>query len=637
MSPNPNHPYRPVVDLSKSPFAVMHPISLDKVRLNDRFLEPRIQINRTVTIPSQLEHCEKTGRLNNFRRASGKIEGDFVGIFFNDSDIYKWAEAAAFSLAATPDKELEQKLDNVIEEIWDAQQTDGYINTYFMFEREGERFTNLKDKHEIYCAGHLIQAAVAHHRATGRRNFLDIACRLAECLYHRFGTEHEIGACGHQVAEMALVELYRETRLHRFLELAICMVEARGQKPPVISGEEYHQDHLPFIETTEVVGHAVRQLYYTSGAADILAETGDSAYRNALEKLWDNFTQRRMYVTGGAGSRYEGEAFGKDYELPNGRAYTETCAAIASLMWNWRMLHITGEAKFADLMETTLYNAILPGISLDGTTYFYENPLSDRGNHRRSEWFGCACCPPNIARTIASLTGYFYSTDKEGNIFAHLYAAGEAEIALPEGSLNLRQRCEYPWDGKIVLEVSELKGTVGRLKLRIPAWANVRKTKLTLRNGESITEVLLKEGGYVSVPIENGTVVTLSLPMEVQVQESHPHVLNNRDRVALRRGPIVYCLEQEDNPDADVWDICLADSTQFTTRWEPDLLGGVMTIKAEALALDSLHWEDTLYAPHRSAKESSYYPASVTAIPYFAWANRDPGAMVVWIPMVGGI
>ena len=344
-----------------------------------------------------------------------------------------------------------------------------------------------------------------------------------------------------------------------------------------------------------------------------------------------------MYVTGGAGARHEGESFGKDFELPNDRAYTETCAAIASLMWNWRMLHITGDAKYADLMETTLYNAILPGLSLDGTKYFYENPLADRGSHRRTEWFGCACCPPNVARTIASLTGYFYSTDKDGNIFAHMYATGEAEIALPDGSVKLRQRCNYPWDGKIVFQVSELKGQTGSLKLRIPWWANFRKTKLSLKNGDSVTEIEVNEPGYASVPIQEGSVVTLSLPMEISLDESHPHVLNNRDRVALRRGPLLYCLEQEDNSDADVWDICLADSTTFEAKWEPELLSGVMVLKADAMALDSLHWENALYAPHRPAKESSYYPAKMTAIPYYAWANREPGPMVLWVPMVGGI
>ena len=637
MSHIPHDDYRPVVDLSKSPSALLRPISLDKVVLSDKFWEPKIRVNREVTIPSQLEHLEKTGRINNFRRASGKIEAEFVGIFFNDSDVYKWAEAAAYSLITHPDKELEEKLDEIIQEIWDAQQTDGYINTYFMFEREKDRFSNLKDMHEMYCAGHLIQAAIAHHRATGRKNFLDIAFHLAECLHHKFGPEKEVGACGHQVAEMALVELYRETGLIRFLELAVCMMNARGLKPGLLGGDEYHQDHAPFIETTEVVGHAVRQLYYTTGATDILAETGDAGYRYALEQLWDNFTQKRMYITGGAGARYEGEAFGKDYELPNDRAYTETCAAIASVMWNWRMLSVTGESKYADLMETTLYNAVAPGFSLDGKQYFYENPLADRGNHRRSEWFGCACCPPNVARTLASLPGLFYSTDDASNLYVHLYGSNEAQIVLPEGSVMLKQTSDFPWDGKIVIKVSECHGKVGSLKLRIPWWANPKKTKLTIKNSGSISpnDVIVSEKGYVAVPIEEGAVVTLTLPMEIEMDESHPHVLNNRGRAALRRGPILYCIEQEDNPDADVWDICLPAGISLEAKWKPELLGGVMVLQGEAAALDSLHWEDALYAPFRAAKESSYYPAYLTAIPYFAWANRDPGPMQVWIPVIG--
>src|SRR5579871_829364 len=359
--PAPTRSSRPVVDMTRSPHARLRPAPLTAFRLEDAFWAPRLAVNREVTLPAQQRQCEETGRIDNFRRASGKKQGEFQGIYFNDSDVYKWAEAAAFSLATHPDPRLEADLDAVIAEIAAAQDTDGYLDTYFTFERAPERFTNLRDLHEIYCAGHLIQAAVAHHRATGKTTLLEVATRLADCLDRTFGPDRRVGACGHEEAEMALVELYRETGEARYLNLARFFIEERGQKPGLFGNSAYYQDHLPFVEQTEVTGHAVRQLYLTCGAADVAAETGEAAYRDALEALWRNFTQRRIYVTGGAGSRYEGEAFGVDYELPNDRAYTETCAAIASVMWNWRMLHLTGETRFADLMETTLYNGMLSG------------------------------------------------------------------------------------------------------------------------------------------------------------------------------------------------------------------------------------------------------------------------------------
>ena len=448
-------PYGAVVDLSHSPFAALRPVPTHAVRLQDAFWAPRIEINRTITIPAQLRQCETTGRIDNFRRASGKKEGAFQGIYFNDSDVYKWLEAAAFSLGTHPDPQLDADVDAVIAEVDAAQQPDGYLNTYFMFEKAGERFTNLKDMHEMYCAGHLIQAAVAHHRATGKRTLLDVACRLADCLDRTFGPHKRPGACGHEEAEMALVELYRDTREERYLNLAKFMIEARGQNPPLFGLSAYHQDHLPFREQTEFVGHAVRHLYLACGAADVLAETADEGYREALNALWDNLTRKRMYVTGGAGSRHEGEAFGADYELPNDRAYTETCAAIGSVMWNWRMLNITGDARYADLMELTLYNGVLSGLSLDGTHYFYENPLADRGGHRRQEWFGCACCPPNVARLLASLPGYFYSVSNTG-VHAHLYASGAATLPLANGeTVTLVQNADFPWSGEVEILVED--------------------------------------------------------------------------------------------------------------------------------------------------------------------------------------
>lgn len=626
---------RPVVDMTRSPHAALRPVGVSAVTLTDTFWEPRLRLNREVTIPSQLKHCEETGRIDNFRRASGKKQIDFQGIYFNDSDVYKWAEAAAWSLATHPDPKLEADLDAVIEEIAAAQDADGYLNTYFSLERKPERFTNLKDMHEIYCAGHLIQGAVAHHRATGKRSFLDIACRLADHLYDTFGPGRRVGACGHEEAEMGLVELYRETGEARYLELAGLMIEARGHKPPVLGGSTYHQDHQPFSEQSEMIGHAVRHLYLCCGAADVTAETGSAEYRRALDTLWQNFTKKKMYVTGGAGSRWEGEAFGADYELPNERAYTETCAAIGSVMWNWRMLHLSGQAQFADHIETTLYNAVLPGLSLDGREYFYQNPLTDRGKHRRQEWFGCACCPPNVARLLASLPGYFYSVDDDDNLYVNLYAANRAAIPLPGGeTVTVEQETDYPWDGTVTLTLKQAPSRSFTLFLRVPEWAEEAAFTVNGQPSEDVEMAL--PGFYARIEREwkSGDVVEMRLPMPARLRASHPFVTSNRGRAAIQRGPLVYCLEQADHEGSDVWDIVLPSDVCLTPERRADLLNGVVTLKGEGLAKDHRQWEDDLYAPYHPADETGFRPVKVTAIPYYAWANRASGPMQVWIPML---
>ena len=635
------------VDLSKSPYVALRPVPMDAVRLLDAFWQPRLVVNREVTIPGQLRHLEETGRIDNFRRAAGKIRGEFQGQFaFNDSDVYKWAEAAAWSLAIHPDPHLDAELDSVIGEIADAQCPDGYLNTYFMFDKEPLRFTNLKDLHEIYCAGHLLQAAVAHHRATGKTAFLEVAVRLADHLDSVFGPEpgKRVGTCGHPEAEMALVELYRETSEVRYLNLARFMIEARGRKPGLFGNVAYFQDHLPFVEQAEMTGHAVRHLYLCCGVADVVAEEGNAPYLHALESLWTNFTTRRMYVTGGAGARHDEEAFGEDYELPNERAYAETCAAIGGVMWNWRMLHITGEARCADLMEHTLYNAVLPGLSLDGSTYFYENPLADAGKHRRKPWFGCACCPPNVARMLGSLPGYFYSASEDG-VYAHLYAAGTATIPMPDGgTVTVEQQTDYPWSGEITFVVKKSSAQAQFLYLRIPAWAHVLNDfdddAIIEVNGDftgTRQSIAARPGTYARVPLgETETYITLKLPMDVERLQSHPHVLGNRGRVALQRGPLIYCIEQADNPDIDVWNVLLEeDKTALKPEFVPDLLGGLTVLRGQALSPKIPATDAKLYAPVNSAfrlDPSDVRSVEIAAIPYYAWANREPGAMQVWIP-----
>ena len=626
-------PRPPVVDTSRSPHVRLHPVPLDAVDLADDFWEPRRRINREVTLPSQYRHLEDTGRLDNFRRASGKIGGGYQGIYFNDSDVYKWLEAAAWTLAEGSDSELERMVDAAITEIEDAQRPDGYLNTYFTFERAAQRWTDF-DLHEMYCAGHLFQAAVAHFRATGSERLLDVATRFADHICDTFGPEegkrHAVD--GHEEVEMALVELFRATGERRYLEGAQFFIDARGHgllgRPYGQHEPSYSQDHEPLRDQSEVVGHAVRALYLYSGAADVYAETGELALLQALRRLWENMTTRRMYVSGGLGSRYEGEAFGRDFELPNERAYTETCAAIASVMWNWRMLALEGEARYADLIEHTLYNAVMPGISFDGQHYFYQNPLADDGSHRRQHWFGCACCPPNVARLLASLPGYFYSASEDA-VWVHLYADGAATVELAgTRTIRLSQRTRYPWDGGVEIQV-EGEGEFA-LMLRVPSWCEDATVEI---NGESV-DARIFPGSYMEIRHlwRPGDKIALHLPMPVRRVECHPYVAENAGRVALMRGPLLYCVEQADNRDVDLRDLVL-NGTEPTVRFEPDLLGGVTVLQAEARsAPPAAAWEDRLYRTvHPRERDTQTHPTRVTLVPYYAWANREPGAMRVWL------
>jgi uncharacterized protein len=429
------------------------------------------------------------------------------------------------------------------------------------------------------------------------------------------------------------VELFRVTGERRYLEGAQYFIDARGHgllgRPYGQHEPSYSQDHEPLRDQTEVVGHAVRALYLYSGAADVYAETGEPDLLQALERLWENMTTRRMYVSGGLGSRYEGEAFGKDFELPNERAYTETCAAIASVMWNWRMLALEGEARYADLIEHTLYNAVLPGLSLDGQHYFYQNPLADDGSHRRQPWFGCACCPPNAARLLASLPGYFYSTS-EGAVWVHLYAEGAATVELDENrTIRLSQRTRYPWDGRVEIQVEGEAEFA--LMLRVPAWCE-EGTAIEV-NGESV-DAEPSPGSYANLrrTWRPGDTINMVLPMPVRLVECHPYVAENAGRVALKRGPLLYCAEQADNHRVDLRDLVL-NSEEPTVRSEPDLLDGVVVLEAEAqAAAPGAGWEVRLYrAVHPREGDAQIPTIRVTAVPYYAWANREPGAMCVWL------
>ncbi|WP_161880592.1 glycoside hydrolase family 127 protein [Deinococcus alpinitundrae] len=622
----------PVFDTARSPHARLHPVGLGRVRLTDTFLEPRRRTNRDVTLLSQYRHLEDTHTLRNFRRVTDGSGEPFVGYVFNDTDVYKWLEAAAWTLAEAHDPALEGMIAEAAKLIEGAQDTSGYLDTYYSAGRENERWSDLKDNHELYCAGHFIQAAVAHHRTTGREQLLNVARRLADHIGSVFGPvgegKREL-TDGHEEIELALVELYRETGEKRYLELAQFLIEVRGRG--VLGADEgnhtfnstYYQDHLPVREMNRVVGHAVRMMYLTTGVTDLYLENGDPSLLEAMQRLWTHMTTRQMYVSGGLGARYEGEAFGDDFELPNARAYTETCAAIGSVMWNARLLTATGEAKYADLLEHTFYNAVLPGWSLGGEAYFYQNPLADEGHHRRKAWFGCACCPPNVARLMASLPGYVYGT-AEGEVWVNLYVNSEASVPVLGQEVKLTQRTDYPWNGKVELTV----GTAAHfaLKLRIPAWAEGASLSV---NGEALPA--LRPGTYTSLERDwqAGDSVTLDLPMPIRKVRSHPRVLENVGRVALLRGPLLYALEGVDHPGTPLDDLVLPPDAELSVHSAPELLGSVLVLEAEAQC--SPRTDGDLYGPDASDKRPVSGNVRLRAVPYYAWANREPGQLRVWI------
>jgi DUF1680 family protein len=625
-----------VVDVSASPFAQLRPVPIAAVKLGGNFWAPRIDRNLATALPTQYALLESTGRLNNFRRVIGTYDGPFAGIFFNDSDIYKWLEAASWALLQGPNPQLSTLIDEAIALVEAAQQPDGYINTWFALERAHLRWTALRDEHELYCGGHLIQAAVAHHRTTGSERLLNVARRFADLLIEVFGPESEgkLNAVdGHEEVEMALVELARDTGERKYLELARFFIEARGQGYLVGGrwGLEYFQDHVPFRKMKTLGGHAVRAMYMACGVTDLYLETGEEELLANLERLWTNMTTRRMYISGGLGARHDGESFGGDFELPNARAYTETCAAIGSMMWNHRLLAATGKARYADLIEWTLFNGMLPGWSLGGDEYFYVNPLANEGDHTRQKWYEVSCCPPNVARTLGALPGYMYATSNDREIWVHLYAESDAEVVLGNQTVRLVQRTEYPWDGAVSIEVQgEGEFT---LKLRIPGWctagATVSVNGLALPASASATA-----GSYFSLTRlwRSGDRVQLSLPMPIRIWESHPAIAENAQRVALSRGPMLYCVEDVDHAGTEPDALSLGTDANLQAAHEPKLLGGVVVLRGTAHEEPrDDDWQQSLYRPAQPLPTMPGRSLSLTAVPYYTWQNRGPSKMRVWL------
>jgi len=627
----------------------LQPVPFTDVQFTDRFWAPRLETNRRVTIPTAFRQCQETGRLRNFETAAAALAGaagerKFASHYpFDDSDVYKIMEGASYSLRTHPDPALDGALDALIAKIAAAQEPDGYLytartifqeNPFLIWVDSRERWSNLRYGHELYNAGHLYEAAVAHFQATGKRNLLEVALKNADLVASVFGPGLRHGLCGHEEIEIGLVKLYRLTGQQKYLDLAGFFIEERGRPVDRESFGEYAQDHKPLTEQTEPVGHAVRAAYFYSGAADVSALTGKQAYQEALEKIWQSTVSRKMYLTGGIGAVGGIEGFGPDYDLPNATAYCETCDSIASALWNYRMFQLSGEGKYLDVLERLLYNGILSGIGLSGDLFFYANPLASRGEHKRSPWFGCACCPSNLSRFIPSLPGYVYAVT-DNVLHVNLFADSSASLKLGGGQeVQVRQSTNYPWEGTVRIFVDPKASQTLTLAVRIPGWARSEpvpydlyqyedglKPAASLKlNGQPIPLDLDK--GFVKITRRwvKGDMVEVELPMPVRRVKAHLLVRDDLDRVAFERGPMVYCVEAVDNM-GHVSNLVLLPGTSLQALKRDDLLGGIIVLKGRATAS---HLSKDGKKVLRSAQE-------LTAVPYYAWAHRGQGEMAVWL------
>lgn len=622
-------------------------IGFAHVRLNDRFWAPRLEINRKVTIPHLARQNEETGRTDNFRKSAGLMEGEFEGRRFNDTDIYKSIEAASYSLAQTWDPVLDAEVDELIELIKASQQDDGYLFPAYTINPDkpapGVSKTRWKgtnsSSHELYGNGHMIEAAVAHYQATGKRTLLDVAIRAADHIDRVFGTDagQLRDTSGHEEIELALVKLYDVTGEGRYLDLARYFLDERGGEHTYNGEAEddvmgfyaertfYRQDHLPVVEQREAVGHSVRAMYLYMGMADVLARTDAPGYREALDALWGDVAAKKMYLTGGIGADGSMESFGAAYQLPNQTAYAETCAAIGLDMWNHRMFIASGDARYLDVMERVLYNGFLSGVSLEGNSFFYTNPLQSDGTHLRTEYFEVACCPANLARLMGQLPGFIYAR-QDRRIYVNLFIGSEAEIELDDSSVKISQQTDYPWEGAVQLTVDPGVPTQLQLRVRIPGWARnapVPSDLYVFTDDSEVRPVLQINGETVVLATQNGfavidrtwhpgDTVQLQLAMPARRVAAHPDVEDNEGRLAIQRGPLVYAIEAVDNGGAahDVW---MPADAQLTVSFRPEMLGGVAVLNGVA---------------YRG--EEAF---EMLAVPYFAWANREPGEMAVWLPV----
>jgi len=627
------------------------PVTFENVNLEDEFWSPRMEINRKVTIPFAFKMCEETGRIDNFAKAGGLMEGTFCGDYpFDDTDAYKIIEGASYSSSIYPDPKLEKYLDDLIAKITAAQEEDGYLYTGRTIDPEHpvrwagkERWSNLIMSHELYNAGHLYEAAVAHYQATGKRTLLNIAIKNADLVASVFGPDKKRIPPGHQIIEKGLVKLYRVTGEEKYLNLAKFFLDERGHAHgrelyTYADNPGYCQDNKPIIKQDEAVGHAVRATYMYSGVADVAALTGDVDYIKAIDRIWDNVVSKKLYLTGGIGARHHGEAFGDNYELPNLTAYNETCAAIGNIMWNHRLFLLHGEAKYIDVLERVLYNGFISGVCLSGDKFFYPNPLESDGKYgfnqgkaERKEWFGCACCPSNITRVMSSVPGYIYAHNKD-ILYVNLFIGGNVAIEMDKNTVMIRQETRYPWDGNIKLTIEPERLSEFAIYIRIPGWARnqpvpsdlykylaTNKEKVTLKvNGNYIDLNMEKGYAHIRRKWQKGDIIELNLPMPVRRVLACERVKDDLGKVALERGPIVYCAEWPDNG-GKVLDIVLRDDMPLKVEYRGDMLGGIAVITGEVIHLDST----------RTTKNGM--TKSFMAIPYYSWAHRGVGEMSVWL------
>ena len=617
------------------------PVPFTSVKVTDSFWGQRLQASREVTIPLAFSKCEETGRYESFIKAAHPSDTYKVeGFSFDDTDVYKTIEGASYSLQTYPDKKLQKYIDSILVIVAGAQEPDGYLYTARTMNPKHphnwagkERWVAVENlSHEFYNLGHMVEGAVAHYQATGKRNFLDIAIKYADCVCREIGNgpEQKKYVPGHQIAEMALVKLYMVTGDKKYLDQAKFFLDTRGYTS---RKDAYSQAHKPVVEQDEAVGHAVRAVYMYSGMADVAAITGDSSYIKAIDKIWDNIVSKKIYITGGIGARHAGEAFGNNYELPNLSAYCETCAAIGNVYMNYRLFLLHGDAKYFDVLERTLYNGLISGVSLDGGSFFYPNPLSSNGKYSRKPWFGCACCPSNVSRFIPSLPGYVYAV-KNDQVYVNLYLSNKAELKVDKKKILLEQETSYPWKGDIRLKIAQGNQNF-TMKLRIPGWVrgnvlpgdlyayadNQKPVYRVSVNGQTVESDV--NNGYLSIARKwkKGDVVEVHFDMLPRIVKANPKVEADRGRVAVERGPIVYCAEWPDNR-FNIHSVLLNQHPQFKVTEKPELLYGInqLTTDAQALSYDM--------AGKLVAKD-----VELTLIPYYAWAHRGEGDMEVWLPI----